>query len=93
MTKEVAKEPEFVNEEGWYCLAAAVIRQACDDYRIAIIVDDKLNIRAIEKFFRSKYFHSISKIDPEWLIANLKEKYLAEKEEIMNNKEKKNAKH
>ena len=89
MTKEVAKEEEFVNEEGWRCLAAAVIRQACDDYRISILVNDERNINAIEKFFRSKYFHSISTIDPEWLIANLKEKYKAEKAEMMKRKERK----
>ena len=68
-------------EQGWYDLAAAVVEQACDDYRIAWIVDDDKQIRVLEKFFRSKYFNVISNIDPNWLIRNLREKYTPKREE------------
>ena len=60
-------------------LAAAIIEKACDDYRVAYLTDDDKRMNEIERFFKSKYFHSISLIDPQWLIDGLKEKYEEER--------------
>ena len=69
---------------GYAALAAAIIEQVCDDYRVAWIVDDDKQIRSLDRFFRSKYFSNISKIDPNWLIRNLREKYeLQRKQRLM----------
>ena len=68
---------------GYTCLAAAIIDQACEDYRIAWIVDDDKTVRSLDRFFRSKYFSNISKIDPNWLIKNLREKHQKKREERM----------
>ena len=59
---------------GWEQLAAAIIETACDDYRIAIVVEDRATMKRLEKFFRSKYFNIISYINPDWLIVKLKER-------------------
>ena len=78
-------------DQGYVALAAAVIEQACDDYRVAYIVNDEKSIKRLEKFFRSKYFNTISNIDPNMLIRNLREKYEAKRRERMKQKwEKKN---
>ena len=66
---------------GYEMLAAAIIEKACDDYKIAILVQDERQARSIERFFRSKYFTNISRINPQWLIVNLKEKYEKERED------------
>ena len=64
---------------GYELLAVAIIEKACDDYKIAILVQDKEQAKSIERFFRSKYFTNISRIDSNWLIVNLKKKYEAER--------------
>ena len=64
---------------GYELLAAAIIEKACDDYKIAILVQDNEQAKSIERFFRSKYFTNISQIDSNWLIVNLKKKYEAER--------------
>ena len=73
-------------DNGYLCLAAAVIEQACDDYRVAYIVNDERGIARLEKFFRSKYFSTISNLNPEFLIKNLRDKYEAKRKERMKQK-------
>lgn len=68
---------------GYTCLAAAIIDQACEDYKVAWIVDDEKTCSSIERFFKSKYFSNISKIDPKWLIKNLREKYELKRKQRM----------
>ena len=59
------------NQSCWELFAAAIIRSACDDYKNFT----ERGRQEIEKFFRSQYFRSISNIDPDWLIKNLRETY------------------
>lgn len=59
------------NHASWELLAAAIIRSACEDYKTF----SGKGRQTIERFFRSVYFSNISKIDPEWLIKNLREMY------------------
>ena len=82
--KDISQRPDRIVSDdgnGWEMLAAAIIRQAIDDYRIAILVRDDITIRRINKFFRSKYFSNISTLDPEWLIKELTKKYEKERED------------
>ena len=44
-----------------------------------VLVQDERQARSIERFFRSKYFTNISRINPQWLIVHLKEKYESER--------------
>ena len=66
-------------EQGWCSLAAAIIKQACDDYRTAIIYGLPKQKRECERFFRSQYFKNISNIDPNWLMNKLNNKYEVER--------------
>ena len=71
--------PKF-DPGGWDLLAAAIIEKACDDYRIAIIVNDEHTAASIERFFRSKYFSNISRLNAEWMLVEMRNKYIAERE-------------
>lgn len=55
----------------WQNLSAAIIRSACEDYKVF----SWQGRRELEKFFRSSYFRNISNIDADWLIKNLREMY------------------
>lgn len=81
--KDISQNPERMTAEmqGWDALAAAVIEQAIKDYRVAIIVNSKNQIRKLEQFFRSSYFNTISMIEPEWLIKTCKAKFEKERDE------------
>ena len=50
-------------------LANAVVLQAVKDYRLT---DDEAELAEIERFFRSGWFGVLSKVDPEYLIRNLR---------------------
>ena len=50
-------------------LANAIILQAVKDYRLT---DDEQELAEIERFFRSGWFGVLSKVDPEYLIRNLR---------------------
>ena len=50
-------------------LANAIVLQAVKDYRLT---DDEAEIAEIERFFRSGWFGVLSKVDPEYLIRNLR---------------------
>ena len=50
-------------------LANAIILQAAKDYRLA---DDEQQLQEIERFFRSSWFGVLSKVDPEFLIKELR---------------------
>ena len=55
----------------WEMLVAAIVKCACDDYKVY----SGKGRQTIERFFRSEYFRTISNIDPDWLIKNLREMY------------------
>lgn len=50
-------------------LANAIVLQAVKDYRLT---DDEAELTEIERFFRSGWFGVLSKVDPEYLIRNLR---------------------
>ena len=50
-------------------LANAIVLQAVKDYRLT---DDEAELAEIERFFRSGWFVVLSKVDPEYLIRNLR---------------------
>ncbi len=50
-------------------LANAIILQAAKDYRLT---DDEQQLQEIERFFRSGWFGVLSKVDPEFLIKELR---------------------
>ena len=50
-------------------LANAIILQAVKDYRLQ---DDEQGLAEIERFFRSGWFGVMSKVDPEYLIRQLR---------------------
>ena len=50
-------------------LANAIILQAVKDYQLT---DDEQELAEIERFFRSGWFGVLSKVDPEYLIRQLR---------------------
>ena len=50
-------------------LANAIILQAVKDYRLT---DDERELQEIERFFRSGWLGVLSKVDPEFLIKELR---------------------
>lgn len=50
-------------------LANAIILQAVKDYRLT---DNEHQLQEIERFFRSGWFGVLSKVDPEFLIKELR---------------------
>ena len=50
-------------------LANAIVLQAVKDYRLT---DDEAELAEIERFFRSGWVGVLSKVDPEYLIRNLR---------------------
>jgi hypothetical protein len=50
-------------------LANAIILQAVKDYRLT---DDEQELQEVERFFRSGWFGVLSKVDPEYLIRQLR---------------------
>lgn len=55
-------------------LANAIILQAVKDYRLT---DDERELQEIERFFRSGWFGVLSKVDPEFLIKELRKSNLS----------------
>ena len=80
---DIASRPDrpLYDGYGWSDLATAIIEQACYDYGLAIITENCHQRRSIERFFRSKYFSTLSYIQPEWLIKNLRKTYEKQKAE------------
>ena len=69
---------QCTNDDAYQELANAIVLQAVYDYR-----DPKraLEIHEIESFFRSDWFRVLTKVDPELLIAKLREEKLEAREE------------
>lgn len=65
-------------------LANVIIVQAADDYRKAhkgkgyYGISPKKIIREIENFFRSDWFHTLTKVDGEYLLELLKKEVASE---------------
>ena len=80
---------------GWELLAAAIIEQAVKDYRVAFFRQDskeadvrkqaKQRMKEIEHFIASKYFNTISLIEPKSFLRKLREKLEADKKKKKRN--------
>ena len=68
-------------------LANAIILQAVDDYRDALNgisyhrLPPESVIKEIENFFRSDYFHLLTKVKGEYLLDRLKQEHMENKKE------------
>ena len=63
-------------------LANAIILRAVEDYRDLWFRDESDNTkRSIIKFFHSRWFSILTKIDPKWLIEKLEEEAYAKRKE------------
>ena len=68
-------------KEGWEDLANAIVRQAAEDYRSALVRlrfrrrqgSARNSVRMLEQFFRSRWFRMLTDLDSETLINHLKE--------------------
>lgn len=63
-------------------VANAIVRQAADDYRSAL-KGNKIEgkspedvIEEVEKFFRSEWYRTLTKVDGEYLLKALREEHL-----------------
>jgi len=61
-------------DEGVDTLCEAIIYQAIVDYKKALESGDEYAVRALERFFYSDWFNSMSNIDVDWLIQCIREK-------------------
>ena len=77
---EKCEESHCSSIESYECLANAIILQAVEEYRAAIIQikenpqnnEMKNEVLRIERFFRSGWFSVLTSIDGEYLIRMLK---------------------
>ena len=76
-----------VNQRGLEDLSNAIILQAVKDYRIALAGgsvngrDSKSVIEECERFFRSDWFNSLTKIDCDYLMKNIRKEFEKRKED------------
>lgn len=89
--KDTSFNPDRIMSDdgnGWEMIVAAIIERAVKDYKIAFTMNDKKKMKAIENFFLSKYFNTISTIEPHGFIKKLREKLTEEKKEKERKKKK-----
>ena len=76
-----------MNETGLEDLSNAIILQAVKDYRIALAGgsvngrDSKSVIAECERFFQSEWFNSLTKIDCNYLMKNIRKEIEKRKED------------
>ena len=58
---------------GYLTLAAAIIKEACKDYKMAIKTGNGVIRREVERFFLGDYFKQLSDLDPQVLMRSLRE--------------------
>ena len=75
------------NQQGLEDLSNAIILQAVKDYRIALAGgsvngrDSKSVIAECERFFQSEWFNSLTKIDCNYLVKNIRKEFEKRKED------------
>ena len=76
-----------MNQQGLEDLSNAIILQAVKDYRIALAGgsvngrDSKSVIAECERFFQSEWFNSLTKIDCNYLMKNIRKEFEKRKED------------
>ncbi len=69
---------QCTNDDHYQELANAIVLQAVYDYRKS---NSAREIHEIESFFRSNWFRLLTKVNPDLLIAKLREEKLVAREE------------
>lgn len=64
-----------MNEQGIENLCNAIILAAVKDYRTALTKRDNDTINQIERFFRSDWYKTLTKVDGEFLISKLRREF------------------
>ena len=76
-----------MNQRGMEDLSNAIILQAVKDYRSALAGgsvngrDSKSVIEECERFFQSEWFNSLTKIDSNYLMKNIRKEFEKRKED------------
>lgn len=82
MTKQNAKDVLMTDVDPYVALANGIILQACKDYRKyyrlhlrTYRIGDKPNekLLAVEKFFRSEWYKSLTSVDGEYVMKRIRE--------------------
>ena len=63
-------------DTGYEALANAIIVQAADDYRKALVGscnDHTRSIRSLERFFRSDWFKTLTTVDGEYIMQKIRD--------------------
>lgn len=69
-----------LHPDGVIALVGAIIREAVKNYRRALIVGHRGMQEECEKFFRSRYFESLTNLNGQALIEKVQRDTAAEKE-------------
>jgi len=80
--KDISHNPDRIMSDdgnGWEMIVAAIIERAVKDYKVAFFANNSRQMKEIERFILSKYFNTISLIEPHDFIKKLREKFAAEK--------------
>ena len=86
--KDISHNPDRITSDdgnGWELIVAAVIERAVKDYKTAFFTNDSRRMREIERFFYSKYFNTISLIEPKSFLRKLREKLETDKKKKKRN--------
>lgn len=71
---------DIESPDPWQNLAHAIVLQAVADYRMT---QNQRDLEALERFFRSDWFSMLTKLDPQYLISELrKEKEHVRRERV-----------
>lgn len=62
-----------LDTDGCLALMAAVIKEACKDYKTGLKTDNEYILDDVRRFFRSQWFRTLSDLDPDMLMASIKE--------------------
>ena len=66
-------EQKNIHPKGLENLIHGIVKRAVEDYQIALQDNDKIQIDALEKFFRSAWFGCMTTVDGNYIIKRAKE--------------------
>ena len=64
----------IINDQGMDNLTNAIVAQAAKDYEDALRCGDEDMVQECERFFRSRWYRMLTRIDGEYLINELQKK-------------------
>lgn len=75
----IAKKQYFMLRDGIKELCYAIVLQAIEDYKIALDMNDTIEINNIEKFFMSEWCEYLCNMHGSYIIKGVKKQYEEEK--------------